>query len=975
MDSEILQGFIKQAEDNLPMIRGAILVCARQGNTFGELDNALRQVVSLKNAAAIIGLDEIAKICAELEGKLAVFSSLKQPMTDKQSHQLLDKLTEFEALVTKFHFSADEFTDNIVDFIEESFGQLEFNQPEKKVFAEAAEFEIDEDVFAEEEVFQESFSTEDEEEFEIDEEMLEIFALEAEDLVRSISVNLGTLVENPNDREALMEIRRNAHTLKGSAGIIGMKKLSAVAHRVEDLLDFLAENDIDGDDKIFELLLTSTDCFEALASGDDSEQLNGKIARIYAEFDKTTASLKKQTEQISEVRETKLSFEVSPPVENKETVENQVQTVNNQQRSVVRVSLEKLDDLVKIVGDLVISRSVFEQNLSELEQQINELHNSTRRLQSSTNKLEIDFEANLLQVPSSRSTSSLISLHSSSDFDVLEFDRYTEFHQTTRELVETTGDTFAINAELDNLKSNFEILFDSQRRLIEDMQDKLLRLRMVYFGSLSARLHRTVRVTCDEEGKSADLFIEGENLEVDTQILDSLIEPLLHLIRNAVAHGIETPETRRLLGKPESGRISLRVYSEGTHIIVVISDDGRGISVSALKEKAVQTNLITRAKADSMSEEEASSLIFLPGLTTAEKLSQVSGRGIGMNIIKTGVERNGGTIALTSEGHKGTTFTLRLPMSLAVTRALLVKSGDQTFAFPLNLVKHISEIPAKHLETAKDSIRLGETSYKVLRLNKLLRTNSANGSAVGNVPVLLIDILETPCALIVDSIIKTEEIVVKPLGNPLQNLTELLGATILGNGSVVPVLDLIYLLNSRVQNPKSNVQNPKSNVQNPPEIHNSLLEVQSAVQSSNQKTEVQIQENKGQVKKDKEQRVMIVDDSPSVRHLTSNIIKKAGWTAIVAKDGLEALEILQDESELPDVILTDVEMPRMDGYELLASIKRQENLLKIPVVMITSRAGDKHRQKALGLGVSEYLTKPFEDSVLLEKIKVLTESR
>ena len=953
MESEILQGFIKQAEDNLPMIRGAILVCAQHGNTFGELDNALRQIVSLKEASLIIGFEKIAEILTDVEERLIVFAGLKQPMTDRQSHNLLDKITQFEVLLTKINFSADDFSDNIDEFVEESFGQFEFNLSEKQNFSEKTRFEIDNDVFSKAETSQKTFSAIEEEEFEIDEEMLEIFAIEAEDLVRSISVNLETLVEKPNDREALMEIRRNAHTLKGSAGIIGLKKLSEVAHRVEDLLDFLAENDIAGDDKIFELLLTSTDCFAALASGENSEQLNGKISRIYVDFDNITASLKTEAEQISDVSDVDPNVNHSPAIENNETTDNQLQTPNNQARSIVRVSLEKLDDLVKIVSDLVISRSVFEQRLLELEQQINELHNSTRRLQSSTNKLEIDFEADKLQAVSSKFqtassglNSTFISQHLSSDFDALEFDRYTEFHQTTRELVETTGDTSAINAELDNLKINLETLFENQRRLIEDMQDKLLRLRMVYFGSLSARLHRTVRVTGDEEGKSAELLIEGENLEVDTQILDSLIEPLLHLIRNAVAHGIEPPETRRLIGKPENGKISLRVYSEGTHVIVVITDDGRGISVSALKEKAVQNNLITREKADSMSEEEVFSLIFLPGLTTAEKLSQVSGRGIGMNIIKTGVERNGGTISLTSETHKGTSFTLRLPMSLAVTRALLVKSGDQTFAFPLNLVKHISEISAENLNKANGVIRLGEINYKVLHLNKLLKATSSNGIITGNIPFLLIDILENPCALIVDSIIKTEEIVIKPLGNPLQNLDELLGATILGDGSVVPILDLIYLLNSQIQNPKSKAQSPKDEIVN--------------------------QENKEQRIKDKGQKVMIVDDSPSVRHLTSNIIKKAGWTAIVAKDGLEALEILQDESQLPDVILTDVEMPRMDGYELLAAIKRQENLCQIPVVMITSRAGDKHRQKAFGLGVSEYLTKPYDDSKLAEIICKLT---
>ena len=965
MYSEILQGFTKQAENYLPTIRGGILVSAQQGNTFGELNNALRQIISLKEAAEISDLPEITKICGELETKLAVFAGLKQPITDKQSHQLLDKLTELEALVTKLHFEIADFSDNVDEFIEESFGQMTYVQTEDDVFAELFEAEMLE-VEAAGKNFAEEFENDaetvaDEEEFEIDEEMLEIFALEAEDLIRNINVNLEILVEQPNEREALMEIRRNAHTLKGSAGIIGLKKLSEVAHRVEDLLDYLADNDIASSEKIFELLLTSTDCFEALANGESSEQLNGKINRIYVDFNEIMASFKNEAEPISAVskREINATGEVAPPVETNETAETQSSPASNPSRSVIRVSLDKLDELVKIVSDLVISRSVFEQRLFELEQQNKELHNSTRRLQSSTTKLETSFEADMLggNIPDSRfqvagsrfeisgSEPDSFGLPSSFDFDTLEFDRYTEFHQTTRELVETTGDTFAINTELDLLRGNLESLFENQHRLIEDLQDKLLRLRMVPFGSLSIRLQRTVRVTCDEEGKSAELFIEGETLEVDTQILDSLIEPLLHLIRNAVAHGIEPPQTRRLLGKPEEGKISLRVYSEGTHFIVEISDDGRGISAAALKEKAVQNGVISRETTTAMSDDEAFALIFLPGLTTAEQLSQISGRGIGMNIVKTGIERQSGTISIASEAQKGTTFTLRLPMALAVTRALLVKADEQTFAFPLNLVKHISEIPADYVNENKKSIRLGDVNYQVLHLNKLLNLPAVPMQHIKNMPLLLIETLQTPYALIVDSIVKTEEIAVKPLGSPLQNMAELLGAAILGDGRVVPVLDLIYLLKPKVQSSKLKIQSPAQDTAN--------------------------QVNNGQKTKDKIQKIMIVDDSPSVRHLTSNIIKKAGWTVVVAKDGLEALEILQDERDLPAVVLTDVEMPRMDGYELLASIKRQENLRGIPVVMITSRAGDKHRQKAFGLGVSEYVTKPFEDSKLVEIVKYL----
>ena len=419
----------------------------------------------------------------------------------------------------------------------------------------------------------------------------------------------------------------------------------------------------------------------------------------------------------------------------------------------------------------------------------------------------------------------------------------------------------------------------------------------------------------------------------------------MHLLRNAVAHGIELPETRRLLGKSEVGKIHVQVKSEETHIILKISDDGRGIFADGLKEKAVRNGLITGAQAEQMSRDEAFSLIFLAGLTTADKISQIAGRGVGMNIVKQNIARQKGTIAIESAMQKGTTFTVRLPVTMAITRALLIKTGEQTFAFPLKLVKQASEISATDYEATenKNTLSIGGADYSVFYLSKLLGLPDQKPKNE-KVSLLLLENLETPSALIVDEICKTEEIVIKQLGNPLQNLPELLGATILGDGSVVPVLDLVYLLTRKVESPKSKVQSPKMATEK-------ILRTQKSALN-----------------------ILIVDDSPSVRHLTSNIIKNAGWTAILAKDGLEALEILQESRELPDAILSDVEMPRMDGYEFLSSLKRQENLRLIPVVMITSRANQKHRQKAFDLGVSEYLTKPFDDAKLIQIIGELTDA-
>lgn len=950
MDSELLQAFIEEAESYLPTIRGGILVCVQDGKSHSELETSLRQLHTIKGAAMMIGLTEIGNLADELERDIEPIYQAKEVVSDEKFRGVLDKLAQIEAFLMTSRMNTGEFSLDFNNFVEESFENLQINSPNhQEISAEMFEetsMEMPED---------EMSDSWDEEDFEIDDEMLEVFAMEAEDLLRNLGINLEILSNHPDNREALMEIRRNAHTFKGSAGIVGLKKPSKLAHRVEDLLDFVAEKNIPSNEKIFELLLTSTDCLSAMINGDDSPQLNNKVTRLYQNFDAMMESLTAPVTQNKKVKSAKNTivsipkprFEVAEAERVKEDAQSP-QSVNAGSKSIVRVSLERLDDLVKIVSGLVVSRSVFEQRLGEFERQIEELNLSTRRLQRSTAKLETDFEADMISVRSSsfgvQSAPFGFNYNSflppAQEFDSLEFDRYTDFHQTTRELVETTSDAFSINSALDSLRSNFEMLFDSQRRLIEDMQSKLLRIRMVRFDSLSSRLTRTVRVTCEEELKQASLHIEGENIEVDTQILDSLIEPLLHLLRNAVAHGIEPPDMRRLLGKPEKGKINLRVHNEGTHIVLTITDDGRGISAADLKRKAIENGFISFEDAETMNEEDAFELVFLQGLTTAKKLSQVSGRGVGMNVVRTTIERQQGTISITSEPQKGTTFTLRLPMSLAVTRVLLVKVNENSFAFPLKLVNHISEVSAESLEKAQGekSIEFGSGKYTFTHLNEILGMPVLNRVKSENNPLLLLDTMENPCALMVDEIIKPEEVLIKPLGSPLQSMPELLGATVLGDGSVVPVLDLVYLLNQK----KSKIRKLKSTA-----------------------------ENEGKVKT--QINVMIVDDSPSVRHMTSKVVKNGGFNPIIAKDGLEALDILQSADILPDVILTDVEMPRMDGYELLSSLKKQSDLYNIPVVMITSRAGDKHRQKAVELGVSEYLTKPYEDTKLIEIISRLSQ--
>lgn len=872
----------------------------------------------------MLGLTEIASAVQGLEIRIGALIVSRDQIPHQRANELLDMLAEIGASVGKLRMDANNFGVNVSDFVDESFHVLQIEQPAEII--ELTEFNVG-DWGAD--------PTHDTGGFEIDAEMLEIFAGEAYDLLKNIETSLDTLSRSPEDRDALWEIRRNAHTFKGAAGIVGFKKPSQLAHRIEDLLDYLAENEVGPNEAVFTLLTKSTECLKSLTAGENTPQVAEKIAAVYKDFDSVFVQLKNHP--IAPTPVIVVPEAAAQTINSENAVDDtaaQMARRAAQPRSIVRVSLERLDDLVKIVSDLVVSRSVFEQRLAEFDQQIGELQNSTRRLHSANTALEMNFEASMLGgADRSYRGNSVLQLNPQPfGFDPLEFDRYTDFHQNTRELTETTSDTFAINTALDVVKGNLESLFGHQRRLIEELQERLMRIRMVAFGALTNRLQRAVRVTCDEEHKSAALTIENPEIEIDTQIVDALVEPLMHLLRNAVVHGIESSDSRRLLGKPETGNINIRLINEETHIVVQVSDDGRGIAVSSLKEKAFLSGILTRAAADAMSDEDAFELMFVTGLTTAGRLNLSAGRGVGMSIVRESIETRQGTISVKSQPQNGTVFTVRMPLPLAVTNVLLVKVSGLAFAVPVKLIRHIGEFAAADIKQydGQPVLDLAAGKFPVRHLAECVGTGNGDSHFGQQVNALLLETSDITCALVVDEIIKSEEVIIKHLGKPLESLKGVIGAAILGTGDVVTILDLPFLLKLGKKKQKP---------------------VEAAA---------------------KKMRVMIVDDSPTVRFMTSAVVESSGWMAITAKDGIEAMEILQSGAEMPSIILSDVEMPRMDGYGLVSTIRKTTGLSHIPLVFITSRAGEKHRQKAAELGIDEYLTKPFANDELTETVIRLT---
>lgn len=952
MAPSLYPAFIDQAMKRLPEIRSRLISDTKASLPPEALAAISEHLQSILGSAQILELSEIAELTSLIDTEIhAAANRDTDAERFKTSLELIGKL---ETTLLKGSLDEEYFSLDIEDFVDFS-DEFELNIPDPTLV----------DISTSSQPAAESSETADLEGFEVDDELLEIFAEEAEGLLSNMERSLETLANEPNDKDSLWEIRRNAHTFKGSAGIVGLKQLSELAHRVEDLLDRLAETNSGSSQRVIELLHASTNCLKALTKGENSQELFHQISQLYYDFDGVLAHLNEpdvvavpvtQEETIDAavdvvpkevsaasipipeafIQKNKLADKVFAFLQDEGT-----QSKPTPSRSVVRVSLDRLDELVNIVRDMIISRSAFEQRIRDLERQIEDLHNTTRRLQSTSSKLEVDFEASMLStdrstVPNTPFRQGNRPSDLPAGFDELEFDQYTEFHQTTRELAEASSDTFAINTALDVLKGNFEVLFSEQYRLVEDLQEKLMRIRMVEFDSLASRLQRAVRVTCEEEKKRAELTIVNQHLEVDTQILDSLIEPLMHLLKNSVVHGIESPDVRHFMGKPEIGSIKVVVTNEETHIVLTVSDDGRGIDPAAIREKAVSLGLLAPETAGTLSDEEALELIFLPGLSTAEKLNLSAGRGVGMSIVKESIEAQKGSVSISSTQQKGTTFTVRMPLTLAITKALLVVARRQRYALPLKQIRHIAELTENNVKTSGDEFifELGGAAFPIARLGSYLGDGTTSKDDLIGSNVLLIQAMDKTIALSVDGVAGTEEIVIKSLGRPLNEIKGIVGAAILGNGQLVPILDVSAILKKRKE----------------------IERMASALPPRSETEEIF---------------VMIVDDSPSVRHLTSKVIVNAGWNVITAKDGLDALEQLKAASTLPKVILSDIEMPRMDGYEFAASIQRSENLSKIPVVMITSRAADKHREKAYESGVSQYLTKPYDDRELVNTIKVL----
>ncbi len=819
-------------------------------------------------------------------------------------------------------------------------------------------------------------------------ELLEIFNEEADDHLKSLYRALEEIEKDQATRELVQDLRRSAHTLKGAAGAVGLRTITQISHRMEDLLDRLYDEEIQPSPAQIKLIYHTTDTLQDLAAGSfDRVEIRNAVASLYVQYDQQLCEFVPQTEsqiqadELSSVR-TESSTEPSPAPVAKSIPDPEAKPVftppvnrasapvvveNVHQGPGLKVPLERIDELSRLVGELIINRSSLEQRMNSFHNFVDELQISLDRLRKIAGELEAHYEVEALggrwdrgraenplggQVKPNRFRPLLpnqpglqISKNRLEEFDELEFDRYTEFHLLARSLSEVTNDVGTVGNELKNLTGDFDALLTRQSRLAREAQDRLTRVRMVPLATIAEKVKRTVRMVADQTGKCLQLTLEGENVELDKNVLEELAEPLMHLLRNAVDHGIESPEIREATGKPAEASVWIRAFPQGTHVILEVADDGRGIDAEKIRNKAIELGMLDPEDAESLDQEACHQLLFEPGFTTASELTEVSGRGVGMDIVREKIRKLKGTIAISSSVGEGTIFTVKLPMTQAITRALLVRVEQQVFAVPMQSVVQILRVNPQAVERlgGEPVIQVSGETHPLHRMANRLGIPTVKGWETSEVqsmlPVVILGAGKSQVGFCIDGILGARDIVVKTLGTHLGHVKGLLGATLLGDGTVVPILDPMILVGEKEEPvAATTLCSPRPN------------------HRANQ---------------DRPLNVLVADDSVSVRRVMTNLIKSVGWNPIPAKDGRDALEILHGLQTPPDVFLLDIEMPRMDGYEFLSFLRSQAAYKQSPVIMVTSRAGEKHRTKALDLGATGYMVKPYQDDALLGLIREL----
>ncbi|WP_223534154.1 Hpt domain-containing protein [Pseudomonas sp. GL-B-16] len=892
LDDEIVAIFLEEAVDILESAGQALQRWLRDSDNGAPLSSLQRDIYTLEGGARMAEVGPVGDLAHELE-------SLYQGLVDRR-YAFSDSLA---VLLQQSH-------ERLALYLE----QLQLNRPlgdSRELIeairayrqghagiAEAARQATGNDSVAH------------------DPELLEIFLEEGFDIIESSGAALERWQAQPSSRQEVETLLRDLHTLKGGARMVEIAAIGDLAHELEFLYEGLSTGVLQPTEPLFALLQRSHDrlaqMLDAARAGEPMPPADRLIDAI---------------KNFSHPAVPEAPVPVAPPATAKP---EPLVPPSDTGADMVKVSAELLDDLVNLAGETSIFRGRIEQQVNDAHIALNEMETTIERMRDQLRRLDTETQGRILsrqQVDAERL--------GYEEFDPLEMDRHSQLQQLSRALFESASDLLDLKETLERRNQDTENLLQQQGRINTELQEGLMRTRMVPFERMLPRLQRIVRQVSSELGKDVDFIVDNAEGEMDRNVLERMAAPLEHMLRNAVDHGLESVEVRLAAGKPAKGKITLDLLREGGDIIFDIRDDGAGVPLDAVRRKAIKRGLL--APDSVISDHDVLQFILQPGFSTAEKITQISGRGVGMDVVHEEVRQLGGTMSIDSVPGQGVHFRIRLPFTVSVNRALMVQCGEDQYAIPLNTIDGIVRVLPNELEGYfrfdSPTYEYAGQRYELCYLGELLKT-SPRPKLLGQslpLPVLLVQCNERHIAVLVDAMAGTREIVVKSLGPQFAAVQGVSGATILGDGRVVLILDLLAPIRA----------------------------MQARVPQRPAGQEIEAEPQRPLL-------VMVVDDSVTVRKVTSRLLERHGMNVLTAKDGVDAMLLL--EEHMPDLMLLDIEMPRMDGFEVATLVRNDERLQHLPIIMITSRTGQKHRDRAMAIGVNDYLGKPYQESVLLESI-------
>jgi chemosensory pili system protein ChpA (sensor histidine kinase/response regulator) len=970
-NQESVELFLQEASENLQYLREYSGLLQEPQTKPEDLEKLYIASHTLAGTSASYGFPQFSEVAAKMAHVFhyAMNATLTPDMHGPLTEFISDAISVLEFDLLQISSSGTETTEDIAAFKQ----RYAFAFPAAPAPA-AAEEAAAEGVGSGEPV-PEAFPTPSSadrlpEDGEVPEEVLEFFVPEAEEHLQAVTECLLALEAAPNTEE-IHRLFRSMHTVKGSAAQVGLHRLSAVAHRVEDLIGQLRDGALQPNAEIVDICLESVDVLKKLLHRQwaNTAEMAAAVDPLLARISELIPEAAAEGGAEAAIVETQSGAQEPAP---KAIAARAPASQALPQAKSVRISLERLDRMMNAVGELVINRTRMLGRLSELAKLVEVLTFSKARLANKVSEFQDKHEFSRLHVglmPGSHppqmdtfrgsfTAAPAIISDDLLEFSELEMDRYDDVNILSRSLTEISADVTEVLTQLEGFMGRVDSDIDEFTKLAHHLQDEITAARMVPIGNLYTRLSRTVRDAAKSTSKPIELSLEGAETELDNNIIQHISDPLIHLVRNAVAHGIENADSRRAAGKPEKGHIAVRAYHRGNHIFIEVEDDGRGIDYERVRQGVIESGELSPVAASELSERELREYLFRPGFTTAASMTELAGRGVGLDVVRSNVHSLNGEIEVRSELGHGACFTVKVPLTLIISQALFVRCGTATFALPLAFVEEIRRLRPEEIEDVGGKLltRVRGAVTEVVRLDLQLALPPLE-PLNGYFHMVIVKVAGKHVGVVVEEVLGKDEIVIKNLGDYLRSVKLFPGTTIAPDGSLILLIDLNRLVSADTADkhalPSSS---PAARVFAPG--------AEAVAAGSIPAEAVDPVEN--------DRVVVVADDSISVRKFVGRMLEKAGYRVKLASDGLEASEIVAQVG--CHLVITDLEMPRMNGYELLAHLRQDPSTRRIPVLVVTSRAGAKHRDRALKEGASGFLTKPVQEDQLIATVTSLMEA-